>query len=83
MPAYTARVAAPGAQVVHGTPCWTVPYLAVGAARSFGFTVRVSPLAPPVTVVNTATVVSYNAPPAEATVRVGVRSTKGSGGVTG
>jgi len=83
VPAYTALVAAPGAQVVHGTPCWTVPYLPVGGARGFGFTVRVSPLAPPVTIVNTATVVSYNAPTADATVRVRVRSTKGSGGVTG
>jgi uncharacterized repeat protein (TIGR01451 family) len=83
VPAYTALVAAPGAQLVHGTPCWTVGYLAVGGVRSFGFTVRVSRLAPPVTVVNTATVVSYNAPTVAATVRVRVTSTKGSGGVTG
>jgi len=64
--------------------CWRVPYLAVGHHEAFSLIVRVHPNAPPIGIVNTATITSRNAPPARASakVRVLTRRTFG-GGVTG
>jgi uncharacterized repeat protein (TIGR01451 family) len=84
IPAYTTFVAAPGGTYRHGTVCWTVPYLAVGDRAHFSLIVRVHANAPPVGILNTATVTSRNAPRARASakVRVLTRPTFG-GGVTG
>jgi len=83
VPAYTTLISAPGAQMIAGEPCWTVDYLAPGASETFAAVARVHTSAPPVTVENTAHAVADNAPPVHASVRVRVRSTSGSGGVTG
>jgi uncharacterized repeat protein (TIGR01451 family)/fimbrial isopeptide formation D2 family protein len=84
IPAYTTYVAAPGGTYRHGTVCWSVPYLAVGQTDHFSVIVRVHASAPPIGIVNTATVTARNAPPAHASAKVRVLTRpRSGGGVTG
>ena len=84
IPPYTTFVAAPGGTYRHGQVCWRIPYLAVGHTERFSVVVRVHATAPPVGIVNTATVTSRNAPPAHASVKVRILTRhKLAGGVTG
>ena len=83
VPAYTTLVSAPGATLIAGVPCWTVGFLASGASETVAAVARVRTSAPPVIVDNTAHAIADNAPAVRASVQVRVRSTNGSGGVTG
>ena len=71
-PPYTSFVAAPGARFTRGRACWYIPFLAVGHTDDLHVVVRISPTAPPTGIVNTATVVARNAPPARAPAKLRV-----------